>query len=90
MENVLKYYDFSNFFEDHSGVFNGNQIAYTVLNEQHFLIFVKNNDVYDLYVSKFLSKNEIGQAVPEILELLIENYDTSIPEHRVLLRQYLY
>ena len=90
MENVLRYYEFSDFFEDKSGAFEGNSISYTSLNEEHFLIFVKNKEQYDLYVSKYGSEKEIGSEPPEILELLMKNYDKSIPEHRVILRKYLY
>lgn len=90
MENVLRYYEFSDFFEDTSGSFSKNEIAYSELNAQHFLIFEKKDENFNLYVSKYTSKKEIGLQPPEILELLIENYDKSIPEHRVILRKYLY
>ncbi len=90
MENVLRYYEFSDFFEDKSKAFSGSQIAFSELNEEHFLIFEKKDADYNLYVSKFISKNEIGMKPPEILELLVENYDKSLPEHRVILRKYLY
>lgn len=90
MENVLRYYEFSDFFEDKSGAFEGNEISYTELNSEHFLIFTKNNETYDLYVSKYSSEKEVGRKPPEILELLRKNYDKSIPEHRVILRKYLY
>ena len=87
MENVLKYYEFSDFFNDNSGLFSF-PISYVELNSQHFLIFEKNKDQYNLYVSKFKNKSEIGKSKPEILELMIENYDKSIPEHRVAIRRY--
>lgn len=89
MENVLKYYEFSEFFKDTSGSFSENEISYSELNATHFLIFEKKEEVYNLYVSKYLSKNEIGLKPPEILELLVENYDKSIPEHRIAIKQYL-
>lgn len=93
MENVFKYYEFSDFFIDKSEAFSGEEICFTELNSEHFLIFKKNNlkgkDTYDLYVSKFSSKNEIGVKPPKILELLVNDYDKSIPEHRVVLRKYL-
>lgn len=88
MENVLKYYEFSNFFKDESGVFNGNEIAYSILNQTHFLIFEKSNTSYNLHVARFSSKNKIGKEKPEILELVVENYDKSIPAHRIALKQY--
>ncbi|MBA6155644.1 hypothetical protein H3Z83_03790 [Tenacibaculum sp. S7007] len=90
MENVFRYYGFSEFKKDESGAFSGDQICFSVLNEQHFLIFEKNNDDFNLYVSKYKSKKEIGVNPPEILELLVESYDKSIPEHRIFLRKYLY
>ncbi|TCI85569.1 hypothetical protein [Tenacibaculum sp. M341] len=90
MENVLKYYEFSDFFEDKSKTFLGEKIAYTELNEQHFLIFENKNETYNLYVSKFQKKEDIGLKPPEILELLVKNYDKSLSEHRVVLRKYLY
>ncbi|MDY0780145.1 hypothetical protein [Tenacibaculum sp. IB213877] len=90
MENVLKYYEFSDFFEDKSNVFSGKLIAYSELNSQHFLIFEKKDDQFNLYVSKFPSKKDIGIRPPEILEVLVENYDKSLSEHRVVLRKYLY
>ncbi|TVZ57157.1 hypothetical protein OD91_2464 [Lutibacter sp. Hel_I_33_5] len=89
MENVFKYYEFSDFKKDESDSFSNNEISFTELNSTHFLIFEKNNDTYTLYVSKYSSKNDIGVKSPEILELLVENYDKSIPEHRVILRRYL-
>ena len=89
MENVLKYYEFSTFFKDKSNTFSGNEIAYSELNSTHFLIFEKHLETYNLYVSKFLNKKEIGVKPPEILELLVENYDKSIPEHRIAIKQYL-
>lgn len=94
MENVFKYYEFSDFLKDKSEAFLGNEICFSVLNSEHFLIFekkIKNNlETFNLYVSKYKSKKEIGLQSPEILELLVENYNKSIPEHRVVLRQYLY
>jgi hypothetical protein len=89
MENVFKYFEFSDFFKDESGAFSGNEICFTVLNETHFLIFEKNNLKYNLFVSKFLQKKDIGRTPPEILELVVLDYDKSIPEHRIALRQYV-
>jgi len=90
MESVFRYYEFSDFMHDESETFSGNEICYSVLNEQHFLIFEKNNEIYKLYVSKYNSKTEVGFKRPEILEVLVENYDKSKPEHRIILRKYLY
>ncbi|SEB77632.1 hypothetical protein SAMN04489761_1734 [Tenacibaculum sp. MAR_2009_124] len=94
MENIFKYYEFSDFFEDKSKTFLGDLICYSELNEEHFLIFEKKylegSDIYNLYVSKYNSKRDIGGKKPEILELLVENYDKSIPDHRIVLREYLY
>lgn len=90
MENVFKYYEFSDFFTDTSNTFSGNEIAFTELNETHFLIFEKEEDNYHLYVTRFGSEKEIGKQAPEIVELLVKNYDKSLPEHRVILRRYLY
>ena len=89
MENVFKYYEFSTFFLDRSGTFSGNEICYTVLNETHFLIFEKKNSTYNLFVSRYKTKNDIGIKSPEILELLVENYDKSIPAHRIAIKQYI-
>lgn len=89
MENVLKYYEFSEFKKDNSEAFSNNEIAYTELNETHYLIFEKEEDQYNLYVSKFNSRNEIGNKKPIILELLVSNYDKSKPEHRLAITQYL-
>ena len=90
MENVFKYYEFSDFMNDESGTFSENEICFSILNEHHFLIFEKNNEAYNLYVSKYKSKTEIGVKPPEILEILKKNYDKTIPEHRIILRKYLY
>ena len=89
MENIFKYFDFSPFKKDDSNAFNGNQISYTELNAQHFLIFEKEQDIFNLYVSKYSKKADIGNKYPEILELLVTNYDKSNSEHRVALRRYL-
>jgi hypothetical protein len=89
MENVLKYYEFSLFIKDESDTFSGNEITFTELNSTHFLIFEKKEETYNLYVSRYTHKNEIGVKPPEILELLIENYDKSIPAHRIAIKQYL-
>ncbi|WP_299669419.1 hypothetical protein [uncultured Polaribacter sp.] len=89
MENVFKYFEFSDFFKDESNQFSGNDICFTELNATHFLIFEKDNITYHLYVSRYLQRKDIGKKKPEILELVIENYDKSIPEHRIALRQYL-
>jgi hypothetical protein len=89
MTNVFLYYDFSSFIKDESGAFSNNEICYTELNTQHFLIFEKDNNHYHLYVSKFESKNAIGKEKPIILEMLVKNYDKSIAEHRIALRRYL-
>ena len=88
MENVLKYFDFSSFIKDTSNTFSGNSISFSELNSEHFLIFEKNENQYNLYVSKYKNKSEIGKSKPEIVELMIENYDKSIPEHRVAIRRY--
>ena len=89
MENVFKYYEFSLFRKDESDTFSENEIAFTELNSTHFLIFEKNGEAYNLYVSKYSNKNEIGVKSPEILELLVENYDKNLPEHRIAIKQYL-
>jgi hypothetical protein len=89
MENVLKYYEFSFFIKDECNTFSGNEIAFTELNATHFLIFEKKEESYNLYVSRYSHKNEIGIKPPEILELLVENYNKSIPEHRNAIKQYL-
>ncbi len=90
MENVFRYYEFSDFFLDNSGTFKENEISFSELNEEHFLIFEKKESHYNLYVSKYISKKSIGKEPPEILELLVENYDKSLPAHRIVLRKYLY
>ena len=90
MENVFKYYEFSTFFLDASDSFSGNEISFTELNETHFLIFEKKNTTYNLYVSRYQSKKDIGVKSPEILEILVENYDKSIPAHRLMIKQYLH
>ena len=90
MENVFKYYEFSDFFKDASDTFSGNDICFTELNETHFLIFEKENSSYNLYVSRYHHKNDIGTKPPEILEVLVNNYDKSIPEHRLMIKQYLH
>jgi len=89
MENIFKYFDFSPFKKDDSNAFNGNQISFTELNAQHFLIFEKEQDIFNLYVSKYSKKSDIGNKSPEILELLVANYDKSNSQHRVALRRYL-
>ncbi|WP_435416249.1 hypothetical protein [Polaribacter aestuariivivens] len=89
MDNVLDYFEFSNFFKDTSNSFSGNDIAFRELNETHFLIFEKKDLKYNLYVSKFANKNDIGKKKPDILELVVTDYDKSISEHRIALRQYL-
>lgn len=88
MENIFKYFEFSTFKRDESSTFNTNEIAFSELNSTHFLIFEKNQNQYHLYVSRFASKKDIGVNKPEILELLVKNYDKSIPEHRIALKQY--
>ena len=90
MENVLKYYEFSDFFKDNSQAFSGNEISFSELNDTHFLIFERIKTTHNLYVSKYKNKKEIGVKPPEILELLVENYDKSIPEHRLMIKQYLH
>lgn len=88
MENVLKYFEFSDFLEDQSHTFSG-LIAYSELNAQHFMIFEKkDNEVYHLYVTRFKNKSQIGKDSPEIHELLVENYDKSNPVHRIAIRRY--
>ena len=88
MTNVFLYYNFTPFFKDESDSFSGNDICFSELNSEHFMIFEKNEGNYNLYVSKYQSKNEIGKSKPEILEMLVENYDKSIPEHRIAIRRY--
>ncbi|WP_064967066.1 hypothetical protein [Tenacibaculum ovolyticum] len=90
MESVFRYYEFSDFIKDKSEVFSGNEICFSILNEHHFLIFEKNKEAYKLYVSKYKSKLEVGFEKPEILEVLVDDYDKSKPEHRIILRKYLY
>ena len=90
MDNVFKYYEFSDFFVDKSDTFLGNEICFSELNDTHFLIFEKKNSAYNLYISRYHHKNDIGVNPPEILELLVDNYDKSIPEHRLMIKQYLH
>ena len=89
MENIFKYYEFSEFFLDKSNTFSDNEISFTELNSTHFLIFEKVKKNYNLYVSRYNNKKEIGIKPPVILELLTKNYDKSIPKHRLLIKQYL-
>ena len=88
MENILKYYQFSAFKNDESGIFSGNEISYSILNDTHFLIFEKEKEVFNLYVTRYISKKDIGINKPEIIETLVNNYDKSKPEHRIILKQY--
>ena len=88
MTNVFLYYDFGSFFKDESEAFSGNEICYSELNPEHFLIFEKSNENYNLYVSRYNSKKDIGKNKPILLETVVENYDKSIPEHRVAIRRY--
>jgi len=90
MENIFKYYEFSPFTKDNSAAFSGNEICFSTLNATHFLIFEKNGKQFNLYVSKYSSKKVIGTEAPLVLELLVENYDKSISEHRVALRRYVH
>ena len=90
MENVFKYYEFSEFFTDKSNTFSGNEISFTELNDTHFLIFEKDHLTFNLYVSRFNHKKDIGINAPEILELLVKNYNKTIPEHRLMIKQYLH
>ena len=83
MENIFRYFDFSPFIKDQSNAFNGNEISFTELNSEHFLIFEKEQDVFNLYVSKYSKKSDIGNKQPEILELLVSDYDKSNQEHRI-------
>ena len=89
MDNIFKYYEFTKFFKDTSGIFSENEISFSEVNPQHFLIFEKNNKRYNLYISKYSSKKDIGHIPPKILELLVENYDKSIPDHRIAIKKYL-
>ena len=89
MEYVLKYYQFSEFFKDESGVFHANEICYTILNDTHFLIFEKEDTIYNLYVARYQNSKEIGCKTPEIIELVVKNYKKSSPEHRIALRKYV-
>ena len=89
MDNIFKYFNFSPFKKDTSSSFDGNEISYTVLNSEHFLIFEKEQQHYNLYVSKYKNEAEIGNISPEILEILVTNYDKSNSGHRVALRRYL-
>lgn len=89
MENIFKYYQFSDFLKDESNEFSGNEICFTELNSTRFLIFEKEKDIYNLYVSRYLEKKDIGKRKAAILELVVKNYDKSKPEHRIALRQYL-
>lgn len=88
MENVFKYYEFSPFKKDTSQTFHGNEISFSELNDTHFLIFEKSGEQYNLYVSRYAHKKDIGVNPPEIVEMLVENYDKSIPEHRIAIRRY--
>ena len=88
MTNVFLYYNFTPFFKDESDSFLGNDICFSELNSEHFMVFEKIENRYNLYISKYNSKNEIGKVAPQILEVLVENYDKSIPEHRIAIRRY--
>ena len=88
MENVLKYFEFSEFIKDNSGTFSS-QISYSELNPQHFLIFEKDGNNYNLYISKYKNVSELGNKSPAILELLVKDYDKSNSEHRITLRRYM-
>nr|BFF38552.1 hypothetical protein BACY1_03570 [Tenacibaculum mesophilum] len=41
MENIFRYYEFSGFLKDNSGTFQENEISFSELNKEHFLIFEK-------------------------------------------------
>ena len=57
MENVLKYYEFSEFKKDNSEAFSNNEIAYTELNETHYLIFEKDGNKAFVKVLKWREIN---------------------------------
>ncbi len=77
-----------------SDTFSGNEIAFSEINSEHFLIFEKiikkDFENYNLYISKYSSRKEIGFNPPLILELLTKDYDKSLYEHRLKIKQYLY
>ncbi|WP_298767579.1 hypothetical protein [uncultured Polaribacter sp.] len=89
MDTILDYFEFSDFFTDKSEAFSGNEIAIRALNETHFLIFEKENEQFNLYVSRYVHKKDVGKNKPEILELVVKNYKKSLPEHRIALRKYI-
>ena len=90
MEKIFFFDEFSEFFTDTSEQFSGNQISYTEINSNHFLIFEKIDSSYNLYISKYTSVKNIGISSPEILELLVKEYDKTDGSHRQLIKQYLY
>jgi len=90
MESILRYYEFSEFIKDESSTFSEKNICFCELNSKHFLIFAKYGETYNLYISKYGSKEEIGQIPPQIVELIVKNYNKSIPGHRIAIRKYLH
>ena len=78
MENIFKYYEFSEFFLDKSNTFSDNEISFTELNSTHFLIFEKVKKNYNLYVSRYNNKKEIGIKPPVNFRIINKKTTTKV------------
>ena len=90
METLLEYYNFTPFFKDRSGFFNQNLICYSLIRDDLFLVFEQIEEgEFKLWFVQFADDEGIGNVNPDAANLLIDNFEIDLKEHRELLQKYL-
>jgi len=88
METLLNYYGFSPFKEDESNFYNG-KISFALIKDNLYLIFDQSDLGLNLNFVQYSNSSKIGNSPPDAANLLIENFDIAMKEHREIVQKYL-
>ncbi len=90
MDAIMRYYGFSPFFKDNSGYFNAEQISFTAIKEDLYLVFARTDqNQFKLVFCQYPNLEAIGQEFPAAANELIPDFVKDLKEHREILQKYL-
>ncbi len=87
MEQLLDYYDFSDFRKDESLFFD--TISFSSIKDDLYLVIEKKEEMYHIHFTSYSNQNDIGKVKPLGLNTLIEDFKIDNNQHRKIIQQYL-
>ncbi|MDO6803270.1 hypothetical protein Q4595_12500 [Wenyingzhuangia sp. 1_MG-2023] len=87
MEQLLDYYNFSEFQKDESLFFD--TISFSWIKDNLYIILEKKEDRYYVHFTSYDEKNHIGKQKPTGINTLIDDFQIDDNDHRKTIQQYL-